>query len=326
MKHVMTVFYITVFLAFNTELYADDHKHSPPDDHHHKDAEHNDIVMVDQPHEDEHDHSDKAVSKIGDAMARRVGISVDHIGPQTLNISFTSYGRLTTSPERTSHVHARFPGIVRSVALNIGDSVKTGDLLAVIESNESLKRYDVRAPISGTIIQRHANAGEMTRDQVLFSISSFDSLWAELRIFPSQHTLLNINQPVSISAGERHYDTHIAYILPSDDHSPYLIARAKIEDNAEKWFPGLMVEGEIKVSEVIVPLAVKKTALQNLGGEIGIFIKEHNKYRFKPLILGRSDHEYSEVLSSVKAQTQYVVKNSYLIKADIEKSEAEHVH
>ena len=95
-------------------------------------------------------------------MAQKVGIEIAQTGSQTLHQTFTTYGRLTTAPESTSHVRARFPGIVRSVAFNIGDQVKEGDLLAVIESNESLKRYDVRAPIGGTIIQRHANKGELS--------------------------------------------------------------------------------------------------------------------------------------------------------------------
>jgi len=275
---------------------------------------------------DERRHSEEGATEIDDAMALQVGIEVAQTGPQTLHQTFTSYGRLATAPEHTSHVRARFPGVVRSVAVNMGDQVSTGDLLAIIESNESLKRYEVRAPISGTIIQRHANAGEMTQAQVLFSISSFESLWVELRIFPIQQQSLNIGQPVHITAGEKHFDTHISHLLPSEDTSPYLIARAKISNKENNWFPGLMVEGKIVISEFETSIAVKKSALQTMGGRTGIFVKEHDDYRFTALVLGQSDDNFSEVLSGVQANTEYVTKNSYLIKADIEKSEAEHEH
>jgi cobalt-zinc-cadmium efflux system membrane fusion protein len=152
-------------------------------------------------------------------------------GSQTLHQTFTTYGRLTTAPESTSHVRARFPGIVRSVAFNIGDQVKEGDLLAVIESNESLKRYDVRAPIGGTIIQRHANKGEMTQEQVLFSIASSDSLSADFRIFSTQQQSINIGQPIHVTAGEKRIDSRISHMLPAEEDSPYLIVRAKIKHN-----------------------------------------------------------------------------------------------
>jgi cobalt-zinc-cadmium efflux system membrane fusion protein len=276
-------------------------------------------------HPDEsHEHHEQGVTKIDSAMATQVGIATALVGPQLLQQSATVFGRLTTAPEHTSHVQARFPGIIRSVVVNIGDQVNTGDLLAVVESNESLKHYDIRAPISGTIVQRHANAGEITQVQLLFSISSFDYLWVELRIFPSQQKSLSIGQPVRISADGLSFNSHISHLLPAEAAAPYLIARAKI--TGEGWFPGLMVEGTIVVNEFEVPLAVKKSALQSLGNQIGIFVKEADSYHFTPLQLGRSDEEFIEVLAGLEGNIEYVLENSYLLKADIEKSEAEHEH
>jgi cobalt-zinc-cadmium efflux system membrane fusion protein len=259
-------------------------------------------------------------------MAKKVGIEVAKSGSQTLHQTFTTFGRLTTAPEHTSHVRARFPGVVRSVSVNIGDQVKKGDLLAIIESNQSLKRYSVRAPINGTVIQRHANAGEMTQEQVLFSITSFESLWAEFRVFPSQQQSLKIGQAIHITANDKRFNSHISHMLPAEATSPYLIARTKINNTKNNWFPGLMVEGNIVINEFKAPIAVRNSALQIMGGRSGIFVKEHDDYRFTPLVLGRSDSEFTEVLSGVQESTQYVITNSYLIKADIEKSEAEHEH
>ncbi len=44
------------------------------------------------------------------------------------------------------------------------------------------------------------------------------------------------------------------------------------------------------------------------------------------LELGRQDETWVEVLSGLKPGVQYVAENSYLIKADIEKSGASHEH
>jgi cobalt-zinc-cadmium efflux system membrane fusion protein len=306
----------------NKENHDDDeHGHDAEKEHDHDEGSHHD-----DGEEDEHGHGEENSTEINDAMAQKVGIEIAQTGSQTLHQTFTTYGRLTTAPESASHVRARFPGIVRSVAFNIGDQVKEGDLLAVIESNESLKRYDVRAPIGGTIIQRHANKGEMTQEQVLFSIASFESLWADLRIFSTQQQSINIGQPIHVTAGEKRIDSRISHMLPAEEDSPYLIVRAKINNTKNNWFPGLMVEGKIVINEFETPIAVKNSALQTMGGRTGIFVKEHDDYRFTPLVLGRSDDEFTEVLSGVQGSTQYVIANSYLIKADIEKSEAEHEH
>ena len=60
--------------------------------------------------------------------------------------------------------------------------------------------------------------------------------------------------------------------------------------------------------------------------ELGVFVKDGDQYEFVPLSIGRSDGRISEVLNGAASGTQYVAGNSFLIKADIEKSTAEHDH
>ena len=57
-----------------------------------------------------------------------------------------------------------------------------------------------------------------------------------------------------------------------------------------------------------------------------MFIQRGELYEFHPLTLGRSDGRFTEVLDGLSYGDRYVVENSYLIKADIEKSGAEHEH
>ncbi|WP_269618220.1 efflux RND transporter periplasmic adaptor subunit [Zhongshania sp. BJYM1] len=271
-------------------------------------------------------HGEEQISKIDDDMAKKVGIQTSQVGAKVLRQNTTSFGRLTTAPEQSSHIRARFPGVIRTVAVNIGDKVEVGDLLAVVESNESLKRYELRAPINGIVTQRHANAGEMTQDQVLLSILSTEFLWAEMRIFQAQNYLVAVGQSVQIYAGEQEANARISHLLPAENSSPYRIARVKIDNSKGVWFPGLMVQGDIVSHEFEAELAVLKSALQTMDGKIGIFIKEGHDYQFTALKLGRADSEFIEVLSGAAANTEYVSVNSYLIKADIEKSESKHEH
>lgn len=265
------------------------------------------------------------VSHIDDAMAQQVGIGTTLASSQTIRQSITSYGVLTTGAEQLSHMRARFPGLITSVNADIGDSVSEGDLLAEVESDESLKKYSVRAPIAGTIVQRHANTGEVTKDQILFSIANFDALWVELRIYPSQRERVFAGQTVEIISDERRFYSQIRHIIPGLD-KPYQLARVALNNRELGLSPGLLVEGLIVIDEFDVPLAVEKQAIQQLGGRSGVFIQERESYRFTPLILGRADERYVEVLGGLRNEQRYVNRNSYLIKADIEKSEADHDH
>ena len=347
MKNTMIIFLTIALTNWAPQLSVADesekHKQDAHDDHDnehrhnehsHNEHSHNEHSHNEHSHNESHDddahnkdvHDEENTTTINDSLAKNVGITTAVAGTQSLHQTITTFGRLVTGPEQTSHVRARFPGVIKSVNVSIGDAVKTGALLAVIESNESLKKYEVRAPITGTITQRHANTGEMTQNQVLFSIADFDTLWAELRVFPSQNNSLKVGQAVHIITGTQEFKSAISHIIPTVDDTPYLIARAKVDGSGSRLFPGLMVEGRVLISQFETPIAVKNDGLQTMENEIGVFIKNNNEYIFTPLVIGRADDEFTEVLSGIEKGTQYVTENSYLIKADIEKSEAEHEH
>ena len=313
--------------APDKDHHEDEHKHE--DDEH--DQSHHDEGEKEQRHDEGHAHGDKhghdeaQHTRISAKMAAQLGIRTASAKSQVLRQSIIVYGSLTTGPEQLSHVRARYSGLITSVKAMIGDTIKKGDLLAEVESNESLKIYRILAPISGTIIQRHANTGEITQDQVLFSIANFDSLWAEFRIYPSQQSAIKVGQSAHIDVDKGEFGGTIQHVIPALD-KPYQLARVKFNNRTKGLSPGLLVEGHIVVARFKVDLAIEKAAIQTLGEQQGIFVTSGDEYVFTPVQLGRSDDRYAEVLSGMTPGQRYVIENSYLIKADIEKSEAEHKH
>ncbi len=291
---------------------GDHRKHEDHDEHEHEDH-------------DEHGLSDENSSRIDDEMASQVGIVTSIAGTQELHQTISVFGSIISTPEQLSHVRARFEGLVKAVKVTLGDRVRTGDVLAEIESNDSLNTYTIKSPISGRVVQRHANTGEVTRDQVLFSIANFDTVWAELRVYPAQQFLVSEGQPIFIITGNSTVSSTVDHILPSIDF-PYQIARVKLENESGSLPPGSMMEASIEVGRFSVALAVVKNAVQTLGGRQGVFVKQGEEYKFTPLVLGRSDDHFYEVIDGLVPGSEYVSENSYLIKADIEKSEAEHEH
>lgn len=271
------------------------------------------------------DHKDELVARINVSLAEKVGIETASAGKQLLKKSIIVYGELTTAPEQLSHVRARYTGLVKSVSYSIGDSVEQSAILATVESNESLKTYSIEAPIDGMIIQRHANKGEVTKNQVLFSIANFDTLWAELKVFPQQQSLVAKGQIIFFHLNRLKVKGKVAHVIPVPDQ-PYKLARMKIDNSELALSPGAFIEASVIVDEFVAQLAVDNKALQTLDGKQGVFVQSDNNYQFIPLVLGREGVKYSEVQSGLLPGQVYVTKNSYLLKADIEKSAAEHAH
>ena len=80
------------------------------------------------------------------------------------------------------------------------------------------------------------------------------------------------------------------------------------------------------MSETQVPLAVKESGLQRFRDFTVVFAQVGDTYEVRMLELGKRDGQLVEVLGGLKPGTRYVSEQSYLIRADIEKSGASHDH
>ena len=260
------------------------------------------------------------------ALAQAAGLTTAIAGEGLLQERIKLYGTIVADPLRVSHIQARYPGLIRSVKPSIGMRVKAGEQLATVESNESLREYPLLSPIEGTVVERHANAGEFTADRVLFSILDERVLELHLQAFPTDAAKIKNGQAVVINADGQTANTKIEYITPRHGETPTLEVHAPVDNSAGNWVPNQAVEGWVSIAETPVPLRIENRALQSFRDWQLVFIKVGDTYEIRPLELGRSDGVYSEVLSGLNPGDEYVVDNAYVLKADLEKSGASHDH
>lgn len=259
-------------------------------------------------------------------LAKEVGLGLGTAGSGIIHETILLYGRTVPDPQKISHITARFPGLIRSVKPQLGDKVKAGDVVAIIEANDSLQRYSVKAPIDGIVVKLHANPGEFASDQHLMTIADYSKVWVDLNVFPRDALRIQANQPVTIRMGPSSGQSTVRYLNPGDGKSPNVIARVPLDNPNKLWTPGLLVEGNVTVAKFPVPLVVDNRAVQSFRDWQVVFIKVDNTYEIRPLELGRSDGHFTEVLAGLNPGDHYVVENSYLLKADLEKSGASHDH
>ena len=173
-------------------------------------------------------------------------------GPGTISDELVLYGAIAPDATRVRAVHARFPGVIRTVSRNVGDAVRAGDALATIESNESLQTYTVTAPIAGIVTARHAAPGEQTDADALFEIADFSSVWAELDVFSRDRARLRTGLAVDVTSD----NGAAARGLRSTTSRRSATARRRastarvVLDNADgRWTPGQFVEGRVTIGD-----------------------------------------------------------------------------
>lgn len=313
---------------------ADDHDH---DHHGHNHDHHRDMDTENDDH-DSHDHhgdhhgdhpAEENRTRIAADMAAEAGVRTATAGPARIRQTMMLYGTVRPDEERVLRLTAPYAGRAREVRVSVGDGVTRGDVLAMIESSESLASYTLKAPRNGLIISRHINPGELSDDEPLFVLADLSQVWIDFAAFPGQHSALQIGQPVIVHGSDNRHagQARLGYIAPiGSSASQSVLVRAILDNRDGHWLPGLLVTGDVVIADSEVPLAVKVSALQTFNGETVVFARNGEVYEARPLRLGRRDEQYVEVLSGLEAGVEYVTDNSYLIKADILKESAGHGH
>jgi len=267
-------------------------------------------------------------TRISEALASASTIETELAGPALIRETLTLTGRVQADPNRLSRVRARFPGIVQAVKKELGDTVKTGEVLATVQSNESLQTYAIKAPIAGLIVRRDIQTGEATGNDSLFIIADLSQVWVELNVFGQNLNRVQQGQTVVVeSLNEQPVSGTISWISPLAAHASQSVnARIELANENFQLRPGQFVRGQVTIAEHHVPLAVRLPALQTFREFDVVFAKYGETYEVRMLTLGKRDDQWVEVIAGLKPGVEYVTGNSYLIKTDIEKSNTSHDH
>ena len=260
----------------------------------------------------------------------KAGIGIATAGPATLAIQISLNGKITANEEQMAHVIPRFPGVLKSIRKKLGDPVEKGEVLATIESNESLQSYEIKAELAGTVIHRNGTLGEFVSGQEpIYTIADLSTVWADFSVYRQDFPLLKKGQTVFLEGGPgmEKVEAKIDYISPfGAENSQTMLARATVPNPQGEWRPGLFVRGNVITEKVEVPVAVKASAVQTFRDWDVVFIRVREIFEAVPVTLGRRDEEWVEITEGFQAGDQYAAENSFIVKADIGKSGASHDH
>ena len=275
------------------------------------------------------DGHDEGHIELTQEQLKPAGISLSQAGPGNIREALPVYGVIKTNAEQVQSVSARFDGVIRSVNKKIGDHVAKGEVLVTVEANDSLKTYSVTSALDGVITQRNANIGEQTAGRVLFVVENFSTVWVDLSLFPKDVAKIALGQPVRIKSASSPVTGEgiVIYIAPQGNSASQAATARVLLNNADNlWKPGLFVNAEVTLSEAPASTVIQNEAVQLVDGETVIFVQGEEGFEPRTVTLGRTDGEATEVLSGLNAGETYVFKNSFVLKSEMGKEDAEHGH
>ena len=197
-------------------------------------------------------------------------------------------------------------------------------------SEENLARYEIRAPISGLIIEKAIALGQTLReDDRIYTVADVSTVWVALTVYPKDLAAINVGQKATIKAtafdlvGEGEI-TYITTLIGEQTRTA--TARVELENKDASWRPGMFVNAELATEAIEAPVAITADAIQTVGDWTVVFGRYGRYFEARPLELGVSDGKMIEVFSGFYAGERYAAGNSFAIKAELGKSGASHDH
>jgi cobalt-zinc-cadmium efflux system membrane fusion protein len=220
--------------------------------------------------------------------------------------------------------------VASSRAALLAFGLTEGELKSLrLEQPGNLARLVVRAPRNGRVTARDLAPGQrISPDSALFTISDLDRLVAVLSASPAQLDGLQPGQAVTVSMvnGDVTGNGRVQVVSPLLDESNRAASIFVAMDNPALWRPGQFVKAKVTRATAPAAVTVSVDALQSFRDWTVVFARYGNQFEVRPVTVGRRSSRVVEILDGLSAGQDYVGKNSFVLKADIGKSEASHEH
>jgi len=349
-------------------------------------------------------HDEEQLVRLTAAELGEFEITVDTASSGTLSVAVTFPGEVKVNQDRFAHIVPRIPGFVHSVNKSVGEAVRAGEVLAVLDSREladikadylaglerlelaeatfrreenlfqkkisseqeylearqglaeagialrsarqkllalgftgayiealpeqpehALVHYELTAPLSGVVIEKHINQGEaLAADAEAFAIADLRTVWVDLNVFQKDLDLVREGQQVDIvtTGGQLRGQGTIQYVRPIvGEETRTAIARIVLHNTDGRWKPGLFVSGTITVDAVEVPVVVPRSALITMGDQVVVFVQTDEGFTPHRVTVGRENETQAAITEGLTPGVRYVARGGFALKAELEKGE-----
>ncbi len=194
-------------------------------------------------------------------------------------------------------------------------------------TERGLNRFELRAPYDGLVVERNLSVGEAVKeDAPIFTISDLSTVWAEVHIPAKDLPFVRVGAQVIVRATAFDAKTHgtVAFVgALVGEQTRMAKARILLANPKGAWRPGLFITLEVNAADVQVPVAIDAEAIQTLGTQTVVFVRNNDSFVPRHVKLGMTDGRNIEVVEGLPPGTRYAGKGSYILKSELSKLASE---
>lgn len=198
------------------------------------------------------------------------------------------------------------------------------------EPPERIARYEVSAPISGRIIEKHIAPGEKVGDdRAAFTIADLSTVWLNIAVYEAYLDQITEGQSIVVHANAREAAGRVTYVASMlTEGTRTVTARVVLENFQQQWRGGEFLTVRIETGQEQVARRVPVEAVQQWEGGSVVFVRqEDGSFTPHPIEIGRRSDRFVEMVGDdLPIGAPIVVENSFLFKAELGKGAAGHGH
>jgi len=208
------------------------------------------------------------------------------------------------------------------------DEAEIEALPETVGDDGRLRFYEIRSPIDGRVTARDLVLGQMVgTDKEIFTVADLAKVWVEMAVPPGDLGFAREGQDVRIEAGQHTAGAKVIALSPViDPETRSAKAIAELDNVSGSWRLGDYVNARLLSGEQEASLVVPRAALQTIKGSKSVFVNEGGGFRARTVTTGREDSVNVEILSGLEFGETVATRNTFTLKAELGKAEAEHQH
>jgi cobalt-zinc-cadmium efflux system membrane fusion protein len=186
----------------------------------------------------------------------------------------------------------------------------------------------VRAPIAGVVVEKPAVAGQaVDATTPLLTIADLSRVWIEAAVPADSLGQVGTGMAAQVSVGTQpgEIDGVVAFVGPVlGETTRMAIARIVLANREARLRPGMLASVDLMGPQAQVPVTVASDAIQTIHEHSVVFVRTSAGFQARDVVPGRSDGKRTEIVRGLPAGAVVAAGGSFLLKADLGKSDAGH--
>lgn len=250
-----------------------------------------------------------------------LALRVDPVAARRIAVTAFALGEFITDPRGESAVSSRIAGRLVELKVAVGDTVKAGDTVAVVESRQpgdTPVRIALTAPASGTVDELAVRLGDpVSPDAALMRLSDHTRLVAIARIPQTHVAALKPAATLARVTPEGGAETTLTLesLNPrADALAGTVLARFKADNPAGAFTPGQRAAFRVILSESEHSHTIPREAVQGERGDLFVFVENATGvYEKRPVVVAEGDERFVPV-RGVKVGDRVVTHGAYALR------------